>query len=94
MLTQALWKAPRGGASVDPTFAIDEPGYSAYTLEGVPAGPAATPAPEPATWAMMLMGFAVFGYAGYRKAKPDPGLVAPPTTHLEEARPFRVDRRA
>ena len=25
--------------------------------------------PEPATWAMMLMGFAGLGYAGYRKAK-------------------------
>ena len=24
--------------------------------------------PEPATWAMMLIGFAVLGYAGYRKA--------------------------
>ncbi len=65
-------ESAEGGASVDPTFAIDEPGYSAYTLEGVPAGPAATPAPEPATWAMMLMGFAGFGYAGYRKAKTRP----------------------
>jgi PEP-CTERM motif len=26
--------------------------------------------PEPATWAMMLMGFAGLGYAGYRKARP------------------------
>jgi hypothetical protein len=36
-----------GRASADPTFTIDEPGYSAYTIEGVPAGPAE--APEPAT---------------------------------------------
>jgi hypothetical protein len=54
-------------ASADPTFVIDEPGYSAYTIEGVPAGPAATAAPEPATWAMMLIGFAGLGYAGYRR---------------------------
>ena len=35
-------------ASADPTFTIDEPGYSANTIEGVPAGPA-DGAPEPAT---------------------------------------------
>jgi PEP-CTERM motif len=58
-----------GGASADPTFTIDEPGYSAYSIEGVPAGPAAAPVPEPATWAMMLLGFAGLGYAGYRRAR-------------------------
>jgi PEP-CTERM motif len=56
-----------GGASADPTFTIDEPGYSAYTIEGVPAGPAAAATPEPATWAMMLIGFAGLGYTGYRR---------------------------
>jgi PEP-CTERM motif len=25
--------------------------------------------PEPSTWAMMLLGFAGLGYAGYRRAK-------------------------
>jgi hypothetical protein len=58
-----------GGASADPTFVIDEPGYSAYSIEGVPAGPASTAVPEPSTWAMMLIGFAGLGYAGYRKTK-------------------------
>jgi PEP-CTERM motif len=28
-----------------------------------------TPVPEPATWAMMLIGFAGLGYAGYRRAR-------------------------
>jgi hypothetical protein len=56
-----------GGASADPTFTIDEPGYSAYTIEGVPAGPAVAATPEPATWAMMLIGFAGLGYTGYRR---------------------------
>jgi hypothetical protein len=55
-------------ASADPTFSIDEPGYSAYSIEGVPAGPAAATTPEPSTWAMMLIGFAGLGYAGYRRS--------------------------
>jgi hypothetical protein len=67
--TASYTETAEGGASADPTFVIDEPGYSAYTIEGVPAGPAATAAPEPATWAMMLIGFATLGFAGYRKAK-------------------------
>jgi CHRD domain-containing protein/PEP-CTERM motif-containing protein len=32
--------------------------------EGVPGG-----VPEPSTWAMMLVGFAGLGYAGYRRAR-------------------------
>jgi PEP-CTERM motif len=32
-------------------------------------------APEPATWVMMLLGFAGLGFAGYRKAKRN-GLLA------------------
>jgi hypothetical protein len=40
---------------------------------GSPPPPPA-PVPEPSTWAMMLLGFAGLGYAGYRRAKP--GVVA------------------
>ena len=29
-----------------------------------------TGTPEPSTWAMMLIGFAGLGFAGYRKIKP------------------------
>jgi hypothetical protein len=58
-----------GSASADPTFAIDDPAFANYTIVGVPVGPAATAAPEPATWAMMLLGFAGLGFVGYRKAK-------------------------
>jgi hypothetical protein len=47
-----------GSAYADPTFAIDDPAFADYTIVGVPAGPAAAAAPEPATWAMMLLGFA------------------------------------
>jgi hypothetical protein len=32
--------------------------------------------PEPSTWAMMMLGFASLGYAGYRKAKSSSALSA------------------
>jgi hypothetical protein len=35
---------------------------------------AATPVPEPSTWAMMLVGFAGLGYAGYRRRSAQEGL--------------------
>jgi PEP-CTERM motif len=35
----------------------------------VGAALSSTPVPEPSTWAMMLLGFAGLGYAGYRKTK-------------------------
>jgi hypothetical protein len=28
-----------------------------------------SPVPEPSTWAMMLLGFAGLGFAGYRRAR-------------------------
>lgn len=31
--------------------------------------PASTPVPEPSTWAMLLLGFAGLGYAGYRQTR-------------------------
>jgi hypothetical protein len=74
--TASYTETAEGGASADPTFVIDEPGYSAYTIEGVPAGPAAAATPEPATWAMMLIGFAGLGYAGHRRATRSQGVAA------------------
>ena len=58
-----------GSASADPTFAIDDPAFANYTIVGVPAGPAAVATPEPATWAMTLLGFAGLGFAGYRASR-------------------------
>jgi hypothetical protein len=48
------------GVFLDPTFEIDPAYASLYTLEGLPAG-AVTAAPEPATWAMMVVGFGLVG---------------------------------
>jgi hypothetical protein len=48
-------------------------GYVALSLEGYGAGAlevgGAAPVPEPATWAMLLLGFAVLGSAGYRASR-------------------------
>jgi hypothetical protein len=48
---------------VDYTMVTDNPGILAGTIEG----PVAASAPEPSTWAMMLLGFAGLGYVGTRK---------------------------
>jgi hypothetical protein len=34
------------------------------------------PVPEPSTWAMMLIGFAGLGYAGYRTSRKSAALAA------------------
>ena len=50
-------------------------GYSSGVTT-VESFPAATGAPEPSTWAMMAVGFAGLGFAGYRTSrKPAPRLV-------------------
>jgi hypothetical protein len=51
---------PGGGAPVDP---IGTPG-------GDPPGGAVSAVPEPSTWAMLLLGFAGLGFAGYRSRRP------------------------
>jgi hypothetical protein len=45
----------------------DHAGSSTSTLAVITLG--STNIPEPSTWAMMLLGFAGLGYAGYRKRK-------------------------
>jgi PEP-CTERM motif len=75
----AAVSADQGGqafASVDPAIFVD-PNFidaSLYSIElspgvgnGVPGTTAAVP--EPATWAMLLLGFAGIGFAGYRRAR-------------------------
>ena len=51
-----------GGQSYDPNsiLKID------LVVQG---GPNGSPVPEPSTWAMMLLGFAGLGFAGYRRAR-------------------------
>jgi hypothetical protein len=50
-----------GGAPIVPVDPIGPPG-------GDPPG-GATAVPEPSTWAMLLLGFAGLGYAGFRRHK-------------------------
>jgi hypothetical protein len=49
---------------IDPSFA-DAADYRLVISDGIGNSPPG-PIPEPSTWAMMLLGFASFGYAGYR----------------------------
>jgi hypothetical protein len=55
-----------GGAGVTNAFGGGGGGSFVWDPAPVPPQPAV---PEPSTWAMMLIGFAGLGYAGYRKTK-------------------------
>jgi len=44
---------------------------SSFADSGMPGGGTTGAIPEPSTWAMLLIGFAGVGYAGYRKTRPN-----------------------
>ncbi len=50
------------------TFAVNNDGKYNFDLTGLTATIRSS-IPEPSTWAMMLLGFAGLGFAGYRRAK-------------------------
>ncbi len=53
-------------AETDPVFRIDDPAYASFSIVGVPTGELPTTiggVPEPATWALMIMGFGLSGAA-------------------------------
>jgi hypothetical protein len=66
---------------VSPTTGFNYGGFgvvvatSADQLDSVMGGVTAT-APEPSTWAMMILGFAGLGFAGYRKSRKAAGIAA------------------
>jgi hypothetical protein len=67
---------------VNLNFVTDDSGIGLFTFAGVPAGSGdtnvavdavslAATAPEPSTWARMILGFAGIGFMAYRrKSKP------------------------
>ena len=63
----------RNGISEDPTYGSFLVCDADCVVPNAPLGtlmPILGPAvPEPSTWAMMLLGFAGLGFAGYRRAK-------------------------
>jgi hypothetical protein len=73
---QLTFEHPLGSPGPDP-IVVGEGGPSWENLSYAIAGPpiryiatgVATPVPEPATWAMLLAGFAGLGFAGYRRAQ-------------------------
>jgi hypothetical protein len=58
--------------SIDPTFLLDNPGFSLEFSSGVVN---VSPVPEPSTWAMMILGFCGLGFMAYRQ-KNKPALMA------------------
>ena len=53
-----------------PTLSLGLPrGASVTTASGVFDNFVSATAPEPSTWAMMLVGFAALGFAGYRRTR-------------------------
>ena len=54
-----------GGTSTEGGTFVEE-----FTTGGEAARRPPAPVPEPSTWAMMVLGFAGLGYAGWRKARP------------------------
>ena len=57
------------GATLDPNVSTDTPGYSILFGDGIGNGTGVPTAPEPSTWAMLLIGFATLGFAGYRRSR-------------------------
>ena len=57
------------GATLDPNISTDTPGYTILFGDGIGNGTGVPTAPEPSTWAMLLIGFATLGFAGYRRSR-------------------------
>jgi PEP-CTERM motif-containing protein len=53
-----------------------DPMYSVDFETPVIGGSVSPAVPEPSTWAMLLLGFASLGFAGYRRAKSDRAMLA------------------
>jgi hypothetical protein len=52
--------------TIDPSFLASNPGYSLVFSSNISLS---SSIPESSTWAMLLLGFAGLGFAGYRKAR-------------------------
>ena len=61
-------------------------------LDGKPGWVLYSPVPEPSTWAMMLLGFAGLGFAGYRRARAGRALTSAVRSQRTQSPLRRVDR--
>jgi hypothetical protein len=68
VITGALTAADLASVGITPTSTAPERELFTFNNAFITAS-IQTGVPEPSTWAMMLLGFAGLGYAGYRKAR-------------------------
>jgi PEP-CTERM motif len=78
--TELKWSGPPGLPPGEFTFlafkfTLPEPVVGTETVE-IAFGPGSLPVPEPSTWAMMMLGFAGLGFAGFRSARARRSVIA------------------
>jgi PEP-CTERM motif len=70
-LSLTIWAASSTTLGAGSALASIDPGFTAPSNDGgaFVYSQGLVPTPEPATWAMMLLGFTGLGFAGYRRAR-------------------------
>jgi PEP-CTERM motif len=69
VITGMLSAADLAGVGITPTATAPEGTLFAFNNAFITASIQTAVVPEPSTWAMMMLGFAGLGYAGFRRAK-------------------------
>jgi PEP-CTERM motif len=69
-----LSAADLAAAGITPTATAPEGKLFTFNNAFITASVQTAAIPEPSTWAMMLLGFAGLGYAGFRRTRKSPRL--------------------
>jgi hypothetical protein len=74
IITGTLSAADLAAAGITPTETAPEGKLFTFNNAFITASAQTAAIPEPSTWAMMLLGFAGLGYAGFRRTRKSPRL--------------------